>query len=201
MRDGCLCGHVFRPLANAVRPYKIENGEHTMLHLYFGNGKGKTSAAIGLGIRACGRGKRVLMVQFLKCQQTGEQLFLQDCEQFVIRRFESQHGFVINPTPDQRELLKSEIAQAFNFAKSEVQAGNCDVLILDEVLDAVELGFLNNAELIALANIGNNKNIELAFTGRKPSDELLEIADYATELKLIKHPYQKGVTAREGIEY
>ena len=172
-----------------------------MLHLYFGMGKGKTSSSIGLGIRAAGRNLRVLMVQFLKCEESGELLFLENSENFTIRRFESKHSFIINPTDSQTELLKKEISVAIEFAKNEINAKNCDVLILDEVLDVVDLGFLDESELISLANIGNNHNVELAFTGRNASDKLIELADYVTDLRLVKHPYEKGITAREGIEY
>ena len=169
-----------------------------MLHLYFGQGKGKTSAAIGLGIRAAGHGKRVLMVQFLKCRESGECLFLKDCKNFTIKRFESEHPFIINPTPAQREKLQKEISIAFDFATQSVTDYN--VIILDEVLDAVEFGFLNEEKLISLINIRNN-DTEIIFTGRNPSKKLLELTDYATDMKLIKHPYQQGIKARKGIEY
>ena len=172
-----------------------------MLHLNIGKGKGKTSSAIGLGIRAAGRGKNVLMVQFLKCQETGEMLFLQDCEKFIIKRFESEHGFVIKPNAEQTEQLQREINNAFEFAKSQVENENCDVLILDEVLDAVILGFLSDEQLISLVNIGKNNDVEFVFTGRSASAELINFADYVTDMTLVKHPFQKGIKAREGIEY
>jgi len=171
-----------------------------MLHLYYGNGKGKTSSAIGLGIRAAGRGKNVLMIQFLKCQETGEQLFLSDCQNFDIHRFESEHSFVINPTAEQKIQLTEEIAVAIDFAKEQISNHQCDVLILDEVLDTVILDLLSESELISLINLGKNK-IEFVFTGRRASSELIEIADYVTDMMLIKHPFQKGVNARKGIEF
>ncbi|MCL2838777.1 MAG: cob(I)yrinic acid a,c-diamide adenosyltransferase [Oscillospiraceae bacterium] len=171
-----------------------------MLHLYYGDGKGKTSSAVGLGIRAAGRGFGVLMIQFLKCQPSGEVLFLKDCENFTVRRFESEHSFIMDTSESLNEKLKSEIAEAIAFAKNAVAAKACDVLILDEVLDAVDLGFVDEDELISLINIGKN-DIELAFTGRRASDRLIERADYVTDLTQVKHPYQKGVIAREGFEY
>jgi len=171
-----------------------------MLHLNFGNGKGKTSSAVGLGIRSAGRGKNVLMIQFLKCQETGEQLFLRDCPNFIIKRFESEHNFIINPNAEQKAQLTAEIAVAIEFATAQIQERKCDVLILDEVLDAVELGFLDEAKLINLVNIGKN-DIEFVFTGRRASAELIDFADYVTDMVSIKHPFQKGVKAREGVEF
>jgi len=169
-----------------------------MLHLYFGNGKGKTSAAIGLGVRACGRGRHVLMAQFLKSQESGEILYFNDCKLFNALQFKANTGFVINPTDEQREQLKEEINLAIKFVESEL--ANYDVIILDEVLDAIDLELLDEEALISRL-ISGNDNIEFVFTGRRASDRLIELADYVTDMTLVKHPYQRGVKAREGIEY
>jgi len=170
-----------------------------MLHLNIGKGKGKTSSALGLGIRAAGRGLNVLVIQFLKCQQSGEILFLQNCPKFQIRRFESEHGFVIKPTKKQTEQLQKEINDAFEFAKTQVENEKCDVLILDEILDAVTLGLLSDSQLVSLVKFNNS--IEFVFTGRSASTQLIELADYVTDMTLVKHPFQKGIKAREGIEF
>ena len=170
-----------------------------MIHLYLGNGKGKTSSAVGLGVRAAGRGLRVLMLQFLKCTPSGEVLFLADCKNFTIKLFESQHNFVKSPLDKENATLKSEITAAFEYAKNALSKNEYDVLILDEVLDAAELGFISEASLISLLGIGYTK--EIVLTGRRASEELIKIADYVSEFVLKKHPYQRGINAREGIEF
>lgn len=175
--------------------------EKGLVQVYTGDGKGKTTAAIGQGIRAVGRGNKVYMLQFLKGGETGELETIKRIHpDFQIFRFEKSRNFVWNLNEEELKELKEEIQEAFDFAQKVLENGECDILILDEVM-----GVISN-KLYPLENIieiikSRNEKIEVVLTGRNVPDEIKEIADYVSEVKCIKHPFEKGVPARKGIEF
>lgn len=172
-----------------------------LIHVYYGDGKGKTSSAIGQGIRAIGQGLKVIMIQFLKGYLSGEIKALARLEpDFKVFNFEKERDFYINLNDKQKEELKMEIANALKFGKKIFDTKECDVLILDEILGVIENQIISKEELIEFIKSKPN-NMELILTGRKIPDDLKEYVDYISEIVEIKHPYQKGITAREGIEY
>lgn len=171
------------------------------VQVYCGKGKGKTTAAIGLGIRAIGRDLKVIMIQFLKHADTGECKTLKLLEpKFKVFHFEKPRGFTWTLTPEERQEQKAEIKNAINFARKVLDTGECDVLILDEILGAIQAGFVEEEEI---CDIIQNKpdGIELILTGRVLPDKIAEYADYISEIEAIRHPMTKGIGAREGIEY
>jgi len=172
-----------------------------LVQIYTGNGKGKTTAALGQAFRAVGNGLRVYMVQFLKSDNTGE---LKSVEKlypdFRIFRFEKPRGFFWTLNESQKAELKEEIQNAFEFCKKAARSKECDILIMDEII-----GVLNN-KLLSVEDIVNfikekPENMEFILTGRNVPPELIEIADLVTEMKEIKHYFKDGVPARKGIEY
>ena len=172
-----------------------------MVQVYTGNGKGKTTAAIGQGIRSVGRGLKVYMIQFLKSGETGE---LKTCNQlgdcFQIFRFEKPRGFFWKLKEEEKKALKEEIEKAFGFAQKVVNNNQCDVLILDEIM-----GVMSN-QVIAVEQIctlikSKPANMELILTGRNVPQEVVDLADYVSEIQAVKHPMDNGVPARKGIEY
>lgn len=172
-----------------------------LIHIYTGDGKGKTTAAIGLGVRACGCGMKVVMVQFLKGIQTGEMVALKALEpNFVLYRDTRLKKF----TWQMNEIEKAQTAvqqkSIFEYALDSAMSGACDLLILDEVLGAVSSGMLEKASLLELIK-NKPEDLELVLTGRGASDELVELADYVSEIQAVKHPTDKGIKGREGIEY
>ncbi len=170
-----------------------------LVHAYCGNGKGKTTAAVGLGIRAAGRGLKVCMIQFLKTRHTGELEIINNLgKQFSVFRLESPKGFTYELNQEQREELRCEISKEFKLAGELLP--ECDLLILDEVLAAVENGFL---PVSLLEEFIENKpdNKELVLTGRILPQSIAELSDYISEIKEVKHPARKGILAREGIEF
>lgn len=172
-----------------------------LIHAYCGNGKGKTTASIGLSIRAIGRGMKVIIIQFLKSKDTGELSCLAKLEPEVrVFRFEKKRGFVWTLNDKEKEELKSEIRNALKFAKKVLDTRECDLLILDEILGAVECGLIAVKELEELLK-GKPQEIELVLTGRVVPEELRENIDYISNICCEKHPYEKGIPAREGIEY
>jgi cob(I)alamin adenosyltransferase len=167
------------------------------IHIYAGDGKGKTTAAIGLAVRAQGAGLKVLFVQFLKGQQTSELEPLKKIGVTVMRT-DSIKKFI--PYMTEQEKKDCMQGQQHCFKEAIKQFGEYDVVIFDEAVGAVTTGML---PLIDVINMINTKpeNIELILTGRQPPAELVELADYVSEIKAIKHPYEKGIKARKGIEY
>lgn len=153
-----------------------------MIHIYYGNGKGKTTCAIGVGMRAYGSGLKVSMVQFLKNNKSSELSVL------PFKIFESPEFLPFNPDLSYQNWIDN----ALKFIKTS----NCDVLILDEFLDIIPK-FLSVDMALDLLD----KNKEIIITGHKEVKELLDVADYVSNVKKIKHPYDCGVGARIGIEY
>lgn len=176
----------------------MENG---LIQVYYGPGKGKTTAAIGLGVRAVGNKYKVIMIQFLKNANTSECKILKDLEPyFKVFNFEKERGFTWQLTEEEKVEVRSETLNALKFASKVMDTGECDVLILDEILNSVDLGFVKEEEL---REIINNKpdEVELVLTGRALPPSIAEKADYISHIDAIKHPMERGIDARVGIEY
>lgn len=165
-----------------------------MIHLYWGNGKGKTTAAMGLALRALGHGKRVVIVQFLKDGTSGE------IE--PLRRL----GATVYACPNAKFTWLMDDAERFqarengNDALQQAIAVPCDLLVLDEACAAYENDLVDR-NLLQRIVTGLDAVSEVVITGRKPADWMQDAADYSTEMRACQHPYEKGVPAREGIEY
>jgi len=174
--------------------------EQGLVQVYTGDGKGKTTAAFGLTIRAVGRGLKVKIIQFLKQEVSGEVLFIQQrCPEVEFHRFNSQEKFVWNMNPEEIQLLTDESRAGFAFAQQIVRKNECDILILDELIHLVNKQIITMEEVRQLIAI-KPFTMELVLTGRSASAELIELADLVTEMKPIKHPYEQGIYARVGIE-
>jgi len=172
-----------------------------LVHIYTGDGKGKTTAAIGLGVRACGRGLRVLMVQFLKCTPTGEMFSLKALEPgFSLYRGTHTTKFTWEMNDEERERAAAEQQDIFSYARRKAENGDCDLLILDEVLGAVSCGMLDKECLIGFIK-NKPPELELVLTGREAAPELVSLADYVSEIHAVRHPAESGINARKGIEF
>lgn len=169
-----------------------------LIHLYYGNGKGKTTAAMGLCLRALGSGKKAAIVQFLKDGGSSE---LKALKAFPNVRVETakEAVFTFAMTDKDKEKAALTCAGLFETAKEAVSEG-AQVLLLDEVCAAVKNGFLDSGELEQFLK-NKPEHLEIILTGRDPAQFMLEAADYITEMVCRRHPYEKGVKAREGIEY
>lgn len=171
-----------------------------LVHIYTGDGKGKTTAAIGLGIRAYGRDFKVLMVQFLKGADTGEIHTLKKLEPgFLLHRSKEIKKFTWNMNEEElRETAKIQ-QDIFNYAVDASMCGGWDMVILDEIMGAVGTGMINLNEVVSFIK-ERPDNFELVLTGRNAPAELVLLADYVSEIKAVKHPLKKGIPARRGIE-
>jgi cob(I)alamin adenosyltransferase len=164
-----------------------------------GDGKGKTTAALGTAIRALGQGLKVAILQFIKNQETGEGRFLAE---YAARRPESllyrRLGLgCVRGGPRPEDLAKA--AEAMNLAR-ELAAADYDLLVLDEICVAAALGLIETAEVVRLIET-RRPGLNLFLTGRGAAPEIIDLADTVTEMKPVKHAYDQGVPARRGLEY
>ena len=173
--------------------------EKGLIHLYTGDGKGKTTAAAGLAVRAAGRGRRVVFAQFLKGRKTGEISSLEKLGVRVVRS-EKDFGFIWNMNDEQKEAFGAEQARLFEEVQRAAAETPIDLLVLDESLGAMMAGRLG-ADTLREFLSQKPENLEIVLTGREAPDWLMEIADYITNMTKEKHPYDRGVQARESIEY
>lgn len=169
-----------------------------LIHIYCGDGKGKTTAAIGLAVRAAGSGKKVLLLQFFKDGKSSEFSALAHVPGIETVPQTRTFGFSWTLTPEEKEEARSYYAGLLEEAFR--RAGGFDLLVLDEAMSACTTGMIDEARLLALL-AGKPAELEVVLTGRNPSQALLDAADYVTEMKKIKHPYERGIAARKGIEY
>ncbi|OYT59773.1 cob(I)yrinic acid a,c-diamide adenosyltransferase [Euryarchaeota archaeon ex4484_178] len=166
------------------------------VHVYTGNGKGKTTAAFGLAMRAAGRGKKVCIIQFMKPDKGyGEQVSARKLD-IEVHPF-GTNRFVNKKNPREEDIERA--INALNFAKKKIKEGY-DLIILDEINVALDFNLIPLEEVLELVDSLPEKT-ELVLTGRYAKDEIIERADLVTEMREIKHYYRKGVIAREGIEY
>jgi len=171
-----------------------------LIHLYIGDGKGKTSAAIGQGIRAAGNNMKVLIARFLKNNHSGELQILRDISNIALVPNDKDFGFIFNLNEDQKLQAKTYYTNMFNNAAVIASAGLFDMLILDEIIDACNAGMVELDRLIDFLKMKPD-NLEVLLTGRNPHSSILDLADYVSDIRNIKHPFDNGVAARKGIEY
>ena len=169
-----------------------------MLHVYTGNGKGKTTAAIGQALRACGHGLKAIMIQFMKGDiEYGEVKIASKIPNFEIHQF-GLPTFVEKGNPSVEDLKLAH--DGFKFASEIVKNGEYDIVILDELNVAIDFGLIELGDVINLIEMIHD-NLVVIITGRYAHPDVLERADLVSEVKEIKHPYQKGISARRGIEF
>ena len=175
--------------------------EDGLVIVYTGNGKGKTTAALGLAMRAVGYEHKVCMLQFIKGSwHYGEM----DSSKKLEPNFELiaiGKGFVgILDDNSPREEHEKYAAEALRICREKINSGNYNVVILDEVNYAINLGLIDVQEIIKLIK-EKPSNLDLVLTGRDVKEEIIELADLVTEMKEIKHPFKSGIKAKKGIDF
>lgn len=177
---------------------RLEKG---CVHIITGKGRGKTTSALGLGLRATGHGLKVCMIQFMKSRWEGERYgeinAVRKVQNFKIVQFGSEK-LVSHYKPTKIDFLRAK--RGLEYAKRMVEGNGCDLLILDEVWVAVHHKLIDLSEVISLIK-NKPERVEMVLTGRYAPKEAYEYADYVSEVKKIKHPYSKGQKARWGIEF
>lgn len=167
-----------------------------MIHIYCGDGKGKTTAAIGLAVRMAGYNKKVLFMQFLKGSYTGELEILQKCENITVMRCDKNYGFFRSMTDSDKENIIKCHNENLEYVLKNIDS--FDMIVLDEIFAAYNYDLADREKV---KGIVEKYKGELVMTGRDPQEWFVGRADYVSEIKKIKHPYDRGITAREGIEF
>lgn len=171
--------------------------EQGLIHIYCGDGKGKTTCAFGLALRCAGNGYPVRIVQFLKGGETGEVTAMQRMQNVTLLRAKQGTKFTFQMNDEEKAQARRE-----HSALLEAAFANTDglrMLVLDEIMAACSTGMVAEERLLALLK-QKPEQLEVVMTGRNPSEQLLALADYVTEMKKIRHPYDRGIAARRGIE-
>lgn len=168
------------------------------VHLYCGDGKGKTTAAVGLTVRASGAGKRVIFSQFFKDGSSSEVRRLRELPGIQTMHTQTVKGFYWNMTPEQRRQASEDYTALFREVISAAQ--QADLLILDEIVSACNREMVPEALVLEFLR-SKPQELEVVLTGRNPSEKLMELADYITEMRKVRHPFDQGIPARKGIEF
>lgn len=168
------------------------------IHVYTGNGKGKSTAAFGLALRMAGHGGKVLIVQFMKERLlSGEARAIQHFDSVTLKRYGLNF---IGGKRATREQIAERVWQGLGYAKEQASAGDWDMVVLDEILVALSMELISRDDILEVLS-SKDPRTEIVLTGRDAPQEVLDIADLVTEMREVKHPFRKGVRARKGIEY
>ncbi|OGU54551.1 MAG: cob(I)yrinic acid a,c-diamide adenosyltransferase [Ignavibacteria bacterium RBG_13_36_8] len=172
--------------------------EKGYVQVYTGNGKGKTTAALGQALRAVGHGLKTYIAQFMKDYPYNELLGLKYLSEWItIEQFCGDDFVLKKVSPSKDEIRKAK--EGLSKAKGKMLSGEFDIIILDEICVSIYFKLLTVEDVLPLIQI-KPKNVELILTGRYCPQELIDKADLVTEMKEVKHYFQKGVSARKGIE-
>ena len=172
-----------------------------LIHIYTGEGKGKTTASVGLAVRAAGQGLKVLFVQFFKLDDasSGEKEILKKLPGIELLRSNVRHP-IFTKEKTNKELLKQSIGETFETVKKKIASDGINLLVLDEINSVLTGGWLDIDDMIDFLE-NRPEGLEVVLTGRDAPVELVKMADYVTEMLKIKHPFDNGIKARKGIEY
>lgn len=171
-----------------------------LIHIYCGDGKGKTSAAAGLAIRAAGTGMKVLFARFLKNEHSGELKVLDTVPEIEVMHLERSYGFFSTLSDREKEEVRAMYLGLWNKIRKKTLSGGYDMLVIDEFMAAYNYGLIPHEEALRFLK-EKPEALEIVLTGRNPEEALVELADYVSEIRKVKHPFDRGITAREGIEY
>ena len=171
-----------------------------MIHVYYGDGKGKTTAAVGLAVRAAGSGMKVMFVQFLKSEQSGERNILRGLENVALTTCPLDIKFTYEMDAQEKHQAAIMFRRTFDNSAAMALSKHYDMIVLDEVFDIINEGMVAEGDVFEfIANAP--KSLEIVLTGHNPPQRFIDAAHYVTEFKKIKHPFDNGMQARIGIEY
>lgn len=174
--------------------------EKHCLHLYTGNGKGKTSAAMGLALRMLGHRRQVLIAQFLKDGTTGELAAIKAFKEVTVFDGLLMKGFVHTKTPRQQEEERQRLKEGIDMLIRMIEEIKPALTVLDELNVALSMGLVHREDALRLIDAAL-KYGDTAVTGRNAPENLVEKADYVSRIEAVKHPFDAGIPAREGIEW
>lgn len=171
-----------------------------MIHIYCGDGKGKTTASIGLAVRAAGAGMNVYIFRFLKGSDSSELNSLEKIQNIHCETFIDKCNFTFNMDEQEKNMITHKHNEMLKMALNLMTSHTADMIIFDELLDAYNLDMIDHE--LANSMLAQQENpVEIIITGREPEDCFLNAADYVSEINSLKHPFEKGILARKGIEF
>ena len=171
-----------------------------MIHVYYGDGKGKTTAAVGLAVRAAGSNMKVMFVQFLKTEFSGERHILSNLDNVSLTVCPDELKFTFDMSDAERQQASALFRGIFERSAATALSERYDMIVLDEVFDIMNEGMLSEADVFEFIT-NAPVSIEIVMTGHDPAQRFTDAADYVTEMKKIKHPFDKGLNGRIGIEF
>lgn len=187
------------PLAKMM-VHHIDEPQTGLIHIYTGDGKGKTTASVGLTIRAHAHGLRIMFVQFLKNGLSGEIGILRQLSNVKVYSGQADMKFTNQMGDDDKSRARELHQHFFETAVAAARNGEIDLLVFDEVFGALSTDLLDAEEVYEFLRTKPQK-LEVVLTGRSPEARFIALADYVSEVRCIAHPYNKGILAREGIDY
>lgn len=170
-----------------------------LVHIYCGEGKGKTTCSVGLTVRACGYGLHVLFMQFLKSGTSSELKILKSLDGIEVLGTKPIKKFSFQMTEEEKEETRAASQKEVEDMLQMIQNDHYDMVVLDECLGAIEAGLLDEQVIVDFLK-NRPEKLEVVLTGRYPTPELTELADYVSRIDKVKHPYDQGIPARAGIE-
>ncbi|MEG1160300.1 MAG: cob(I)yrinic acid a,c-diamide adenosyltransferase [Acidaminococcaceae bacterium] len=173
--------------------------EQGLIHIYCGDGKGKTTACLGLALRCAGCGNQVLLVQFLKSRPTGELESLKLIPNITVMRGKPNTKFTFQMSVAEKQQVLVEHERLFDQVLNKCATEKIDLLILDEIIGACNTGVFPLKRLVSFLH-KKPETMEVVLSGRNPAAELVALADYVSEISKLKHPFDQGIAARTGIE-
>ncbi len=176
-----------------------DNKELGRIHIYCGNGKGKTTCGMGLCVRAAGYGFRVLIYQFMKNNATSERAAMEHLKNITFLSGLEHEKFSMRMTEEEKAQRRIFYAEQFRKVTQTAVQDGYDVLFLDEIVYTIRAGLFDEAMLIDFLK-NKPEHLEVILTGRDPSPQLIGLADYVSEIQKVKHPFDRGLPARRGIE-
>lgn len=174
--------------------------EKGLIHIYCGDGKGKTTAATGLAVRAAGAGRKVLIARFLKNNHSAELCSLEKLPGITLLPIQKEFGFIRSRENPVWKDAKEYYSAYYETAVEKAAKEQYDLLVMDEINAAVNLGIVEEEQVTEFLK-NKPEKLEVVLTGRNPAPALVELADYVSEIVKRKHPFDRGIRAREGIEY
>ena len=170
-----------------------------LIHVYMGEGKGKTTATVGLAIRAAGRGKKVVYLQFLKGPESGEINIMNKIDNICFIGNKEKFDFVWKLSKEEKQSLTDIQNANFALALEKVEKEQIDMLVIDELFSACNTNTIDVDKVKAFI-LNKPEQLEVVMSGHEPEPFFIELADYVTNMEKIKHPYDIGIAARIGIE-
>lgn len=171
-----------------------------LIHIYCGEGKGKTTAAVGLAVRAAGCGMKVLFARFLKNENSGELKVLDAIPEIEVLHLDKSYGFYWTLSDSEKDEVRNMYGQLWKRILEAVSGGAYSMLVMDEFMAAYSYGFIPHDEAVEFLQ-SRPEGLEVVLTGRDPAAELLELADYVSDIQKVRHPFDKNMDARRGIEF